>query len=75
MKVKIEVEFIPFTVPNFVMVKESPQPRENGFQEGRKFHVSELDQDTLWKLCEQFKDDVFKKANAQLPPMEVTNDR
>lgn len=68
MKVKIDIELQPFTVPNYVLAKESPQPRENGFQEGRKFHISELNRDTLWRLCEDFRDEVFKKANVQQPP-------
>jgi len=47
MKANIELELQSFTVPNYVLVKEKPGRREEGFQEGMKFHLSELDSITL----------------------------
>lgn len=68
MKVNIEIELLPFTVPNYVLVKEQPKLKQEGFTEGRKYHLSELEPETLYSLCEQFKKDVFEKANKRQPP-------
>jgi len=68
MKVNIEIQLQPFTVPNYVLVVEKPGKREDGLKEGRKFHLSELDAITLSKLCHDFKCEVFKKAGKDQPP-------
>lgn len=71
MKVKIEMELAPFTVPNYVLVKEEPKPKQEGFIEGRKLHVSELDADTLDRLCEEFTKNIFEKAGKRRPPINL----
>ncbi len=68
MKVNIEIELQPFTVPNYVLVVEKPSKREDGFKEGRKFHLSEIDAITLLKLCNDFRNEVFRKAGKDQPP-------
>jgi len=62
--IKLNVELIPFNIPNYVIVKRPPRPRNQGFEEGPKYHISELDEDTLNQLCDQFKSDVLAKARA-----------
>jgi len=62
MEVSIKTKLIPFHVPNYVLVEEKSRPREDGFKEVRKFHLSELDDYTLASLCNQFREDVFRKA-------------
>lgn len=58
MKFKVEVKLKPFRVPNFVLFdKESSDPTND-----TKFALADLDSDTLHKLCDQFREDVFKKA-------------
>jgi hypothetical protein len=57
-----EIQLQPFNVPNYVLVKSEPRPRQEGFIESPKYHLSELDVVTLEALCERFKEDVFKKA-------------
>ena len=71
MKVKIEIELQPFQAPNYVLVKERPGKREDGFKEGMKFHLSDLDSYTLDKLCNDFRDEVFKKAKKQQPAIAI----
>lgn len=68
MKVTVEVKLKSFTVPNYVLVDEPPRPREEGFLEGRKYALSELDALTLEKLCDEFTQAVFNKAGKQRPP-------
>ena len=65
MKASVEFELQPFNVPNYVLVKEEPGQKQDGFKEGRKFHLRELDSVTLDELCWEFRDAVFKKAGKQ----------
>jgi hypothetical protein len=61
-KITKEIELQPFTVPNFVLAKAEPAPRQNGIMEVQKFHLSELSEETLNALCDEFREQVFKKA-------------
>lgn len=65
MQAKIELDLVPFNVPNFVLVKEKPRKRQEGFAEGMKFRLADLDAATLDKLCEEFKKEIFKKAGKE----------
>ena len=61
MKTTVEVEIKPFIVPNFVVqVGEGEQP----------FSLSLLSPDTLDKMCNEFRDAVFKKAGKAQPPTQ-----
>ena len=68
MKATIEIKLKPFTVPNFVLVEEQPKERQEGFSEGRKYALNELDAETLEALCWKFKQEVFTKAGKQMLP-------
>lgn len=67
---KIILKLKPFTVPNFVIVEEQPKERSEGFQEGRKFALKELDFETLEMLCLEFRKEVFEKAGITLPELK-----
>lgn len=67
MKYAVEIDLIPFEVPDHVQVKMPPGKREDGFQEGTKFHLSHLDSCTLDRLCNDFRTTVFQRANKQQP--------
>jgi hypothetical protein len=68
MKVSMEVELIPFGVPNFVLAVGKPGVRQDGFKEGLKFPVSEVPEETLIKMADQFKVDLLKKKYAPKEP-------
>lgn len=68
MEVNIKLKLKPFTTPNFVLVDEPSKPRGEGFSEGRKFALSELDAETLERMCDDFTREVFKKSGKQRPP-------
>lgn len=68
MKVEIKLDLLPFNTPNYVLVKQQPGGKEDGFKEGLKFHLKELDPCTLAKLCDEFRTEIFKKAGKQQPP-------
>lgn len=64
MKVKIEVDLKPFNVPNFVVIKN----RSDGIDGNTSFALNELDESTIWALCAEFCNEVYKKAGVQPPP-------
>ncbi len=71
MEVTIKVKLKPFTVPNYVLVVEKPLAREEGFKEGRKYALSEIDEGYLLDLCDEFKAEVFRKAGKDMPPISA----
>ena len=68
MKVTLEVDLQPFTVPNFVRAVSKPGRREDGPKELPCYPLSSLDSWTLHKLCCNFRDEVFMKAGKEQPP-------
>jgi hypothetical protein len=58
----LQVELQPFTVPNYVIQKMPPAPREHGVMEAPKYALNELSADTLDGLCNEFRREVFAKA-------------
>lgn len=65
--IKIDLELQPFSVPNFVHGVMLVKPREQGFIEGPKYALRELDEKALSALCDQFRADVFEKAGKDDP--------
>ena len=65
MNITTKVELQPFRTPNYVLTKISPKPREEGFKENPKYHLSELDEETLQELCAAFICEVYEKAGIQ----------
>lgn len=68
MKVNLEIELVPFNVPDFVFIKRAPRPRQDGIQFDNNIPLSELDSATLHNLCEQFYGEVFRRAGKEPPP-------
>lgn len=67
MKVSLQVEISPFQVPSDVLVVASPlgdTPDQNFMT---RIKLSSLDEDTLLRLCEEFKTGVFAMAGKKLP--------
>lgn len=64
MKIQIEVDIKPFEVPGAVETKISPGSRAAA----KLFSLSELDPETLDKLCSDFRKAVFDKAGKRMPP-------
>lgn len=67
MSVKIETELKPFPVPDFVYEQVDPRPKQEGFKELPKHALKDLSVETLDKLCDEFRQEVFRKANKQDP--------
>lgn len=64
---KHNIELNPFHVPNYVIQKVPPRPRQEGWHESPKYHLSELSEETLNALCAEFREGVFEKARAGDP--------
>lgn len=69
MKATLIVELLPFKTPNFVWAVVNPGKREDGQQEAPRYPLSDLDSLTLDKLCQDFRDEVFRNAGKEQPPM------
>ena len=63
MEVTVKLKVKPFRIPNFVLADKQAADASND----TKFALSDLDADTLERLCEQFTKEVFKKAGKQRP--------
>lgn len=64
---KIEIELLPMHVPDYVLQKQVPRPRQLGFTEAIKYHISDLPSQTLSALCDEFRNAVFEKAGKKDP--------
>ena len=64
---KIELKLKPFMTPNFVSAEKQEQFTRG---EGPCFPLKDVDADSLSLLCDQFREDVFKKAGKQDPRLK-----
>ena len=64
---KMTVELQPFGTPNYVIQKMAPRPKQDGIVECPKYHLRELDAETLAGLCDQFRREIFEKAGKSDP--------
>ena len=70
MKIKIEVDLKPFSVPNFILSEGHTVKTTDGeFIEKPKYRLKDLSSDTLITLCNKFVEDVFKKAGRTAPQL------
>ncbi len=58
----VKLKLRPFMIPNYVLADAPPRPRQEGLQETPKFHLSELDDETLEELCAEFRRGVLARA-------------
>lgn len=69
MKATLQVELQPFKTPNFVRAVVPPGKREDGFGDTPCYPLRDLDPMTLDKMCDAFRDEVFRKAGKGRPPI------
>jgi len=60
----------PMIVPEFVTVMMPPRDRQEGMVETPRFHLSELEPEALAQLCDEFRRNVFAKAEKNDPYTE-----
>lgn len=66
----IQTKLKPFSTPNFVSIELPPRPRECGMIELPSIALKDLDEDTLSQLCEEFRQNVFRKAGKKDPKVK-----
>ena len=71
MKIQLEVKINPFDIPAYVTIKAEPRSRQEGFSSEDGIPLSALDSETLEKLCNDFRDGVFRKAGKNQPATAV----
>lgn len=71
MKVTLQVEIKPFLTPNFVLAEQEPVGPGERMQETVKYPLSYLNPETLDRLCDQFRDEIFMKAGKQQPERQA----
>lgn len=59
---KIQIKLQPFTVPNFVLEVMKPGCRQDGFHAATTHPLSDLSDEALAELCDDFRREVFRKA-------------
>ena len=69
MKATLTIDLRPFTVPNFAIIL--PSSRTPAGEEERSIPLAALDADTLDKLCDEFRRNVFDKAGKTQPVKNV----
>ena len=74
-KIQLLVELKPFSVPNYVIQKVPDRLRHDGFVDAPVYHLSQLDKHTLKKLCDDFRDNVFKKAAIPEFPIHIKENK
>jgi hypothetical protein len=65
MEVKLQLQ--PMSVPNYVIAMMPPRERQEGMIESPKFHLRELGPEVLAELCDEFRKNVFAKAEKADP--------
>jgi hypothetical protein len=65
MEIKIKLQ--PFRVPNYVLPEPRVSKRQDGVTMTEKYHLRELDKETLEQLCDEFRAGVFAKAATPKP--------
>jgi hypothetical protein len=68
MKAALTVELHPFQTPNFVRAVGKTGLRQDGIQETPSYPLSDLDPETLDRLCSDFRAAVFRRAGKEQPP-------
>jgi len=69
--IRMCIELRPITVPNYIIQKVTATLQE-GFIASPKYHISELSENILNMLCDQFRENLLAKAKKGLP--EVSSD-
>jgi len=59
---EMKIKLRPIQTPNYVLAEARPGLRQDGMVECQKWHIGEIDEETLSELCDQFRRDIFKKA-------------
>jgi len=63
----MNVDILPWNTPNFVLAKTGPRTRQEGIINPPSWHLRDVDAETLSKMCDDFRADIFFKAEKKDP--------
>ena len=63
MKITIETEIQPFTIPSCVTVVSSPGRKQDGIKPAHTIDLNDLSMDVLIQLCDEFKATIISYKN------------
>jgi len=67
----IEIEIVPFNVPEGIYIKPPTGNRQAGFKQDGGIPFNKVDPETLSSMCDDFRNEVFSKAG-KLDPKRKT---
>lgn len=73
MKMNMEFDVVLFNVPGSVIQTQVRDRLAIEYKQVRSFTLAEISEEILSKLCEQFREDVFKKAGKVDPKLSIEN--
>jgi len=65
----MNLQLKPFQAPNFVIPILPPVARQQGISFESGFPLSEVDAEELSKMCDDFRETIFKKAGKKDPKL------
>jgi hypothetical protein len=68
MEIKVKLDVCPFNTPNFVRTKRINAKED---LDNAVMRLSDLDEDTLSFMCDEFRKTVFSKAMKKDPSLDV----
>lgn len=66
----MRVKLKPFNTPNFVIQEMPNSLRQDGLKDPPSFALKELEADVLSDLCEEFRKEIFRKAEKKDPRLK-----
>lgn len=67
MAVNTTFELQCLAVPTFTYIKGGTGRKQDGFQPAQKIYLRDLDPETLNKLCDELKENIFEDAEMEIP--------
>ena len=67
MEATLKVKLHPMNVPNYINAESPAGTRQEGFAEGPKYHVRDLEPETLEALCVDYRKRLFENAGKKDP--------
>lgn len=69
---EMKVKLVAWSVPNYVTAEKLPGRKHDSFgNTGSQWDLTEVDEETLSDMCDQFRKDVFTRAK-KIDPRTIT---
>jgi len=62
---KFNIDLIPFTIPDSVLLTLPPGTKQDGFTAGPKIPLGDIQDDILHEMCDDFRTAIFERAQDQ----------